>query len=180
MAIRENKSQVQMWHLLVAFASTVLVAVSMQFTMAEISATTGGGRVFDSMLFGYSFEEFKANMELLGDEGRWMYLIQFTFVNMFFPFLYGLTAVIAWELAALSYPPSIYNLGKVITLIEVVVDYLENMRLGILLIEVAPITERGVAITSNLTVGKWIIMFVFLALLLAVFLHGKFVKNKNK
>lgn len=159
-----TRNNVRVWHLLVMGALTAVVLYNLRSAIDGIFEISGV-RVFDGMIFGYSFATFEAGLAALGETGRWNYLWYFSTLDMAYGFMYGCTSAIAWELLGKSYRPAIYWAGVGVLSSVIILDYMENLRIGVMLAGYSPVTEHNVAIASFISQAKWAAAGLFLVMI---------------
>ncbi len=171
-------SQLRMWHLWLMLA----VTIGMDITLANIGmqiTALGGGNPFDIMITGYTLAQFEANLAAWGDVGKRLYLMRLIPLDMVFPFIYGFTLFIAWGIFVGCKRPVLYWSGATVALGAVVCDYVENMRIGMLLSDILPLTHDNVATTSMITMSKWGFSGLYIFMLCIVLIHRFWTRKHN-
>ncbi len=126
-----------------------------------------GGRIFDTMFAGYGLEDFRQNLTALGPEGIRVYLRIMLPLDSIYPLAYGYAALVVWRMVAGRISVPVYRQGPALILIAVICDYVENVRLGMLMSGGIPLTGSSVLWTAGFTVAKWFFVAAFLAALVA-------------
>jgi hypothetical protein len=129
----------------------------------KIEELSGGLRLLDMRVTGYSFDEVKVFLTAIGDEGVELYLGPQLWLDMIFPPLLG--AVLYFSFRWL-FPGSIGLIIGVASLSSIIVDYLENAALAAMLRAGADgLTPQMVATANLWTRTKWSLAFVGLVAL---------------
>ncbi|MEE9453110.1 MAG: hypothetical protein V3V13_01835 [Paracoccaceae bacterium] len=170
--------QLRMWHLWLMLAVTIGIGATLINISMQIAAH-GGSKPFDIMIDGYTLEQFETNLAAWGDVGKRLYLMRMIPLDMVFPFIYGFTLLIAWGIFVGRKRPILYWSGTIITLAAVICDYAENMRIGMLLSDILPITQDNVATTSMLTMAKWGFFGLCISMLCIVLIHRFWTGKRN-
>ncbi len=146
------------------FAATLGVyAVMIVWTLPGISQSAGGLPPFDLRPMGYSPDEARAFLSALGPEGRALYSGPQRILDMAYPALLGFVLI-----GALRH---IYAKGWPLTLLVFVAlvgmgfDYLENMRVALLL--AGDVSDEIIAAASRATVMKSVLTSVAMLAVLA-------------
>jgi len=155
----------------ITFSTLAIVSLlALGFAFLEIVESLlapTGGRLFDTMVAGYSLQEFAANTAMLGDRGIAIYLKIIAPLDFIYPLAYVLATWSIWRQLGTSLRPPLPRIGATLMPIAAILDYIENVRLGMLLSGAVVADERSVALTSAATIGKWLFIGIFLALCLA-------------
>ncbi len=150
-----NKN-LKLWHLSVMAVATCVFAVIFQILTSDMAAN--GGRMYDYEIFGYTLEFYRHNQFLLGEAGLEIYQYKALPLDMIYPFFYAITSLIAWEMLVKDELPKLYWIGAVMIVGVVLLDYYENLRLGLLLFGLEPASRDFVETTSLVTTTKWILL----------------------
>ena len=155
------KTDLKMWHLnLMAWVTFGYAVIFWYFT-----DQMGRGGMFDYLIFGYDQVVYRNNMYLLGDLGADIYKFQALPLDLVYPCMYGITALIAWEMLVKPTNPKLYWIGSLVMVAAILFDYGENVRLGFLLFEIGKPSVEFVNITSNFTLTKWLLLTIFIFML---------------
>ncbi|PFG65087.1 hypothetical protein AXZ77_3736 [Thioclava sp. ES.031] len=134
------------------------------WTAPRIEALSGGLRLPEMRLTGYSFEDARAFLAAIGDEGRAFYLgVQLRLDTLFPPLL----AAVLFLCFRGLYPGLSGLIIGTASLSSVIVDYLENAALAAML-RAGPeaLTPEMVATANQWTTAKWGLALVGLATLI--------------
>ena len=147
------------------FTPMLATWIAMNFvTVPEITRLSGGLRLLDMRLCGYSFAEAQDFVAAIGDDGAALYLrLQFR-LDMIFPPLHGSVLFFCYRWLFPGRPGLLIG---TLSLVYVVVDYLENFSVVTMLrAGASAITPEMAATASQWTVMKWSIALVGLVTLL--------------
>lgn len=130
----------------------------------KIEALSGGLRLPEMRLTGYSFEDLQAFLAAIGDEGRDFYLGVQLWLDMLFP---PLLAAVLFLCFRWLYPGFAGRIIGTASLSSVVIDYLENAALAVIL-RAGPeaLTLEMAAEANQWTIAKWTLAQVGLAALI--------------
>ncbi len=146
----------KIWHLAVIAAVTFgfsCVFFYLQFRMKQL-----GGNMFDYMVTGYDLSVVRETLAAMGEEGLHIYRDRAWRLDMVYPFFYGLSAIMAWELLCKDAFPKLAWIGTALAIMVILLDYVENLRLGMILYDIQELTAAFVDTTSALTIVKWIVL----------------------
>jgi len=131
----------------------------------RIEELSGGLRLLDMRLTGYSFDEARAFIAAIGDEGAALYLGPQLWLEMIFPPLLGAVLFLSYRWL---FPGLLGLIIGTVSLTSIVVDYLENAALAAMLCAGADGLSPEMAATANQwTTIKWSLSLVGLITLFA-------------
>ena len=155
------KTDLKMWHLnLMAWVTFGYAAIFWYFT-----DQMGRGEMFDYMILGYDQSIYRNNLYLLGEAGLEIYKFQALPLDLIYPCMYGITALIAWEMLVKPTNAKLYWIGSLVIVAGILFDYGENVRLGFLLFEMGKPSLEFIRITSQYSITKWVLITLFLFML---------------
>ena len=130
----------------------------------KIEALSGGLRLPEMRLTGYSFEDSQVFLAAIGDEGRDFYLGAQLWLDMLFP---PLLAAVLFLCFRWLYPGLTGLSIGTASLSSVVIDYLENAAVAAML-RIGPValTPEMAATANQWTTAKWGLAFIGLATLI--------------
>lgn len=131
----------------------------------KIEELSGGLRLLDMRFTGYDFEDARAFITAIGDEGVAFYLGVQLWIDMIFPPLLGAVLFLFYRWLFPGWPGRIIG---TLSLLSIVVDYLENAALATMLRAGADgLTPEMVASASQWTQTKWSLSLIGLATVVA-------------
>lgn len=131
----------------------------------RIEELSGGLRLLDMRFTGYGFEDTRAFIRAIGDEGVAFYLGVQLWIDMVFPPLLGSVLFLFYRWLFPGWPGRIIG---TLSLLSIVVDYLENAALATMLRAGADgLTPEMVASASQWTQMKWSLSMIGLATMVA-------------
>lgn len=158
------------------FTLAICAVMNLKF-IPDIEATTEGIRCFD-MNFGYSYDTAARFLELLGENGRHVYLHMQLPLDFIYPLFY-----------ALFFVSLIYLLTKDLQsrrkyfisfpLVLAVFDYTENL-LTACMLKADTLPRALAAAASAVTILKTILMYVTILIILALLVRKIFISLKNR
>ncbi|NDI34955.1 hypothetical protein [Chengkuizengella sediminis] len=183
-----NKKNVSMFHWFIKHASwskvIILLTASMviyffmlKVTIPKVSKMADGMEIFDLKLIGYDVDYAMRLLEGLGEEGRYVYLLQQIPLDLIFPGLLGLSG--AFLIARMTQNHKKMSRALIIPLIAAVFDYLENVFVAYMLLKYPDVNAFTIKSSSFFTIGKSIttlLFFSFVILYLSVLLMNKQTK----
>lgn len=133
------------------------------WTAPRIEELSGGLRLLDMRITGYSFDEAKTFIAALGDEGRALYLGPQLKLDMIFPPLLGAVLFLIYRWLFPGLPGLIIG---TLSLTSIFVDYLENAAIAAMLHAGPSAMTPEMAVNANQwTTTKWTLAFVGVATL---------------
>lgn len=127
-------------------------------TAPRIEEMSGGLRLLDMRVTGYSLEDARAFIASIGDAGVALYLNRQLLLDMIFPPLLGAILFLSYRWL---FPGLTGVIIGTLSLTSIVVDYLENAALAAMLRAGADGVTPQMAATANLwTVTKWSLSLV--------------------
>lgn len=158
---------------LTLFILTNVVAVFMlTVTMPKVMGFANGMTLLDMMQTGYDLNYVNNLFSALGDIGRKAYLTNQIPVDMFYPFLFGLTycLLLAYFLNKLNKLNTPYTYLCLLPIIVGLADYVENFGIIAMLKSYPELTEATVNTISAFTVIKSISTSVYFIILITTLL----------
>ena len=143
----------------VIFTAMLVAWCAMNFwTVPKIEELSGGLRLLDMRLTGYSFAEAREFIAAIGEEGRALYLgLQF-WLDMVFPPLLGAVLFFCYRRLFPGWTGLVIG---ILSLTYVIVDYLENFAIAVMLrTGVDSLTVEMVATANQWTTTKWSLALV--------------------
>lgn len=143
----------------VFFAAMLVPWLAMNlWTAPRIEKLAGGSRLLEMRLTGYSFDDARGFVAVIGDEGARLYLDVQLWLDMAFPPLLGAVLFLGYRWLFPGLPGRIIG---TVSLGSIVVDYLENAAVAVMLRAGADgMTPQMVAAANFWTMTKWGSAFV--------------------
>jgi len=138
----------------VVLVSMLAAWLAMNFwTAPRIEELSGGSRLLDMRLTGYSFAEAQSFFAAIGEEGVSLYLGWQLWLDMIFPPLLGAVLFLSYRRLFPGFPGLAIGM---LSMAFVVVDYLENFAISAML-RAGPdaLTPEMVATAHQWTITKW-------------------------
>ncbi|WP_196885436.1 hypothetical protein [Aureivirga sp. CE67] len=131
-------------------------------------------------LFDYGKSDVDNLLEAMGEEGRKTYLFMSGIIDSVYPLIYGFLFFFIILNLTKKMENKAYLLA-VLPIIAVFFDYIENKYIIKLINKYPNYTSHDVEITSMLTQGKWIFVFLSVVTILILFLTKiiLFLKKEN-
>lgn len=162
---------------LVFLAMAAVYATMLLWTLPTISAAAGGLAPFDMRPLGYSFEQARAFLAALTEEGRKLYLDVQHRLDLVYPLLLAATLVLGCLLLTSSMPLRWLVIAP--ALLGMVFDYLENAAVADMLTAGhQQLTAELVAEASRWTLLKSLATTVAMLLVLALLLWRVFARRR--
>ncbi|WP_196890840.1 hypothetical protein [Aureivirga marina] len=134
-----------------------------------INDVSNGEVVILDELFDYSKNDVDKLFNAMGEKGRDVYIYMSSVIDSVYPIVYGLLAFFI----ILNLTKNADNKSYLLTIfpiMTVIFDYFENFNIIRLLKKFPNITETQVEITSMLTQGKWIFLYLTFVIILILFI----------
>ena len=154
--------------------TNIVYLIMLTITIPKVMRFAGGMKILDMMPLGYTPEYVKSLFNILGEEGRFVYLYNQLPVDMVYPLLFGVSSclVLAYFLNKLGKIDSPLYYLCLIPLFSGLFDYGENIGIITMLntfpdnsIFVAQITNVFSILKSSFTTTYFIVILVLLHVL---------------
>lgn len=151
------------------------------FTIPKTMAFSNGMKLLDMMPTGYNFKYVNELFSALGEKGRETYLTNQIPLDMFYPFLFGISycLLVAYFLRKLNRLNKPYIYLCFIPIIAGISDYCENIGIITMLNTYPDFTENTVNLTSMFSIIKSVstsIFFISIIIILVLCLKSFFKK----
>ncbi len=164
--------------LILLVMSQLFYFLMLKITIPNIRDHSNNIEIFDLMPFGYSPEYTFRLLEVLGDEGRFLYLTTQIPLDLIYPGLMGMTG--AFFIALLNKRINHrFEILIILPLIAAIFDYLENISVSAMLLIYPSVSSGLVYISSTFTILKSMMTTVYLVLLIVLFIVYFFIFIKN-
>ncbi len=165
--------------LLLFVLANIVLAVMLMITIPKTMAYANGMELLDVMPTGYSADYIRALFEALGQEGRAVYLYNQIPIDMFYPFLFGLSYCLITGYF-------LNKLGKINTglfylcflpIMAGLADYMENITIISMLYSYPELNQFSAAAANIFTITKSAISTVYFCTLMIIMVVFAFKKR---
>ena len=164
---------------LAVIVSAVSISLMVYMTQTMVYDIYGEAAMPDLML-GYTYNDIMTVFDSLGSDGLNAWLLAHT-LDAIFPIGYTLALVFGMSMLMRNTFPDRERIIVLIPIIAAIADYIENILIASQAISYPIVSEQIIAISSIVTVLKWLLLYVTFAIvfiLLLVFII-KWIKRKN-
>lgn len=170
---------------LIFFIATYLVyAFMLFFSVPDVMRFSNGIKILDMLPGGYDFPYVNALFDILGEEGRNVYLFKQLPADLIYPGLFAISTslIFAFFLKKLNKQNSVVFNIVYLPVLGSLADYAENIGTIRLLLKFPDITEMAVQVNSVFTVLKSALVTVSLLVLivLLVLVGINYFVHKNR
>lgn len=132
--LQKNRVNAKKIFILLGLAN-IIYMVMIFMTIPKVMNYSGGLKILDLMPFGYDHEYVNLLLNSLGQDGRWAYLYYQIPLDLFYPFLYGISycLLLALVLKKLEKMDGSLIYLSLIPIFSAICDYFENVGVIIML-----------------------------------------------
>lgn len=158
--------------------ANIIYMIMIFVTIPKVMSYSGGLKILDLMPLGYNHEYVNLLLNSLGSGGRWTYLYYQIPLDLFYPFLYGISycLLLAFILKKLDKLEGSFIYLSLIPIFSAVCDYFENIGIIIMLNQFPNNSELWTQITNVFSVSKSTTMTIYFLIL--IYFTLRFLKRK--
>ena len=160
---------------IISGALTVIITAVMNIVLFPlIEKNTEGIRSFDMNSFGYSYETARKFLELIGDEGRRIYLHIQLPLDFVYPVVY-----LVFFLSMMYLFGKKAKITKIFPVLLFIVDCIENT-CSIVMLKSGVLSEKLVSFASTVTITKTILMYLTFVIIIVQIIMYAVAKKKEQ